>query len=121
VTISIKDSERNPADKYPMLEPRIFAKVSFNMISKKMVILPGDQISLRFASDYTSNEGLRLTPNIADPLLPSPMKERYQVVGAGGQTVTRLPCNDMKVADTVKCENFVAHCTGPDDKITLAI
>jgi hypothetical protein len=53
--------------------------------------------------------------------MPSPLKERYQVTDAGGKTVTRLPCNDMKVADTVKCTDFVAHCTGPDDRITLAI
>jgi len=27
----------------------------------------------------------------------------------------------MKVADTVVCTGYVAHCTGPDDRITLAI
>ena len=46
------------------------------------------------------------------------MKDRYQALDASG---TRLPCNDMKVADTVVCKDYVAHCTGPDDKITLAI
>lgn len=49
------------------------------------------------------------------------MKERYQIVDAAGIAATRLPCNDMKVADTVTCTDFVAHCTGPDDRITLAI
>lgn len=78
-------------------------------------------MSVRFASDYTPDEGLRIQPNIDDPAFPSPMKERYQVKDPSGAVNTRLPCNDMKVADTVKCENFVAYCTGPDDRITLTV
>ena len=104
-----------------MLEPRVFAKVQFNTLNKKLVILPGDQISIRFSSDYTPHEGLRIMPNIEDPALPQPMKDRYQVQDGSGNVVTRLPCNDMKVADTVNCSEFTTHCTGPDDMITLAI
>lgn len=103
-----------------MLEPRVYAKINFNKLENKMVILPGDQVSIRFASDYTPHEGLRMQPDIHNPNLPSPMKERYQIQ-ENGQTVTRLPCNDMKVADSVVCTGFTTHCTGPDDKITLAV
>ena len=42
-----------------------------------MKILPGDQVALRYYSDYTPHDGLRITPNMNDPALPSPMKERY--------------------------------------------
>lgn len=78
-------------------------------------------MGVRFGSDYTPGEGIRMSPNIDDPSLPSPMKERYQVVDASGAVSTRLPCNDMKVADTVTCDNFVAYCTGPNDRITLTV
>ena len=32
-----------------------------------------------------------------------------------------LPCEDMKVADTVQCEDFTAHCTTPEDTIKMTI
>ena len=63
---------------YPMVGPSIYAKVMFNAIKGEMKILPGDQVSVRFASDITPNVGLRLKPNIESEDLPSPMKEKYQ-------------------------------------------
>lgn len=64
----------------------------------KMIILPGDQIKVRFVTDYTDQEALRIQPEIHSPDMPSPLKERYQVDG-----VVRLPCDDQKVADSIIC------------------
>jgi hypothetical protein len=33
--------------------------------------------------------------------MPSPLKERYQTPNGAGGWNTRLPCDDMKVADTI--------------------
>ena len=38
-----------------------------------------------------------------------------------GEIETRLPCDDMKVADTLKCENLMVFCTNPNDKIVFAL
>jgi hypothetical protein len=47
-------------------------------------------------------------PEIYSPNMPSPIKERYQIDG-----ITRLPCDDRKVADTLMCEEFFVYCTDP--------
>jgi hypothetical protein len=48
--------------------------------------------------------------------MPSPIKERYQIDG-----VTRLPCDDRKVADTLNCEEFFVFCTDPAQQVNLNI
>ena len=78
-----------------MLDPRIYAKITFNKIHKNLVVLPGDQVSLKFTSEETYNHGLRITPDMSAKL-PSPFESRYRVAGK-----VELPCNDMKIADTI--------------------
>jgi hypothetical protein len=81
----------------PLLEPKVFTKITFKSLNSKMIILPGDQIKTRFVSDYTDQEAIRLSPEIYSSSMPSPIRERYQMVDG----VTRLPCDDRKVADTL--------------------
>lgn len=81
-----------------MLDPRVYAKITFNKIHTNLVVLPGDQVSLKFTSHETYNHGLRITPHMEDNSLPEPFKSRYI---KGGKV--ELPCNDMKVADTIEC------------------
>jgi len=103
-----------------MLDPRIYAKITFNRINTNLVVLPGDQVSLKFTSEDTYNHGLRITPDVESSQLPEPFKSRYQVPGPQGTTVN-LPCNDMKIADTIQCTNYEVYCTGPNDRITLSV
>ena len=44
--------------------------------------------------------------------MPSPLRERYQIEDSNEPNgfYVRLPCNDMKVADTILCEDFSAYC-----------
>lgn len=86
-----------------MLDPKIYAKITFNKIHTNLVVLPGDQVSLKFTSEDTYNHGLRITPDVESPGLPEPFRSRYQKVGANGQRTVELPCNDMKIADTISC------------------
>ena len=53
--------------------------------------------------------------------MPEPLKARYQIDNGSGEVYTRIPCDDMKVADTLKCESLEAYCTGPNDKIMFSI
>ena len=32
-----------------------------------------------------------------------------------------IPCDDMKVADTMICSDFYVYCTTPDDIISLTL
>ena len=51
---------------------------------------------------------MRLQPNIYSDKMPSPLKERYQLpytINGKTEYRTRLPCDDMKVADTIVCKN----------------
>jgi len=73
---------------------------------------------VRFVTSYTDQEAQRLAPEIHSDKFPSPLKERYRV-GATGEV--RLPCDDMKVADTVVCTDYVAHCTGPNDRVMFSV
>jgi len=80
-------------------------------------VLPYDQIKVRFITSNTDQDGLRLQPDIFSKEMPSPLKERYQVPlndGTGGFEV-RMPCDDMKVADSIQCENFDVYCSDPND------
>jgi hypothetical protein len=42
VTIQVRDSERNPRNSYPMLDPRVYAKIKFKKLHTNLVVLPGD-------------------------------------------------------------------------------
>jgi hypothetical protein len=33
-----------------MLEPKVFAKITLNSVNKNLVVLPGDQVALKFTS-----------------------------------------------------------------------
>jgi len=68
-------------------------------------------------TDYTDQEALRIQPEIHSPEMPEPLKGRYQE----GNGVVRLPCDDMKVADSVVCDDFISYCAEPDDKILFAL
>jgi hypothetical protein len=35
--------------------------------------------------------------------------------------LTRLPCDDRKVADTIVCRDFFVYCTDPSDRVDLRI
>jgi len=61
-------------------------------------------------------------PDIHSPKMESPLKERYQIpTGTGNNFDVRLPCDEMKLADTLKCDNMIAYCTSPNDKIVFAL
>jgi len=49
--------------------------------------------------------------------MPAPLKGRYQM----GNGVVRLPCDDQKVADSIVCTDFEAHCAEPGDRIFFAL
>ena len=76
----------NVADVTPLLLPQLYAKISFNSMNARMLILPGDRVGIRYdkRERITSvkkvddgPESVRLTPNIDDPALPEPFKTRY--------------------------------------------
>ena len=48
--------------------------------------------------------------------MPSPIRERYQYPG-----LTRLPCDDRKVADRIEFEDFAVYCTDKNDRINLKL
>ena len=113
----VRDSDKNC--NYPMIEPRLYAKINFNEIRQKLIILPEDQLKIRFVTSYSNKEALGIQPEIHSPDMPSPLKERYQIPDPTSEDgfYTRLPCDDMKVADTIVCNDFFVYCTGPDDII----
>lgn len=98
-----------------MLAPKVYATIEFHKVSTMMVILAGDVIKTRFVSGSTDQEAIRIMPEIYDPLMPSPIKERYQ------KPEGRLPCDDQKVADTIICNDYVVHCTDPNDRIMFNV
>lgn len=49
--------------------------------------------------------------------MPSPIRERYQLSNG----ITRLPCDDRKVADTLSCTDYVVHCTDPNHRILFSV
>jgi len=79
-----------------------------------MLIVPGDQVGIKFGSEVTPFEGIRLQPDIHSSALPSPMKERYQTPSG-----VRLPCNDMKISDSMVCQDTYIYCTDPNDDIKM--
>lgn len=120
ITILVRDSKTNSI--YPLIEPRVFSKIRFISINQKLIVLPGDQIKVRLVSKYSDNEALRLQPNIESSALPKPLSDRYHIsYGNSNQFYTRLPCDDMKVADSLVCTNFEANCADGNDRILFAI
>ena len=87
----------NVADLNPMLVPKPYARIKFNSMNGRMLILPGDRLGIRFGSTDTPYEAVRMQPNIHDPNLPEPFKSRY-VDNSGS---VRLPCNDVMIADSM--------------------
>jgi len=55
--------------------------------------------------------------------MPSPLKERYQIPDTlnPGNIEVRIPCDNMKVADTIVCSNFIVYCSKPDDLVVFAV
>jgi len=56
-------------------------------------------------------------PEIHSPSMPEPLKSRYQADDGS----IRLPCDDMKVADSISCEKLFIYCADPMDKISFSI
>jgi hypothetical protein len=99
----------------PLLELRPWAQISFNDMSERMLILPGDNIAIKYGASKCKEwnsagcldweiseepsdfEGVRLQPDIHSSQLPEPFKTRY--TSRDGQT--RLPCNDVMIADSL--------------------
>ena len=81
-----------------MLVPLPYATIRFKSMNGRMLILPGDRIGVRFGSSETPYEAIRMQPDIHDPNLPEPFKERYHAEGG-----IRLPCNDVMIADSIRC------------------
>ena len=101
----------------PLIEPRIYAKINFISLEKKLIILPGDQVKIRFVTAHTKQEALRLQPDIHSSSFPAPLRERYHI----GNNVVRLPCDDMKVADSINCSRFEVTCAEKDDIVIFQI
>jgi len=108
VTIHVKDPG--------MIQPKIFAKIEFKGMLKKMLILPGDRVGVRFGTDMQPYEAIRLQPDINSATLPEPFKSRYQTPSG-----IRLPCNDVMIADSIQCVDTVIYCTDPEDSIKMHI
>lgn len=116
----MRDSQRNPSETYPMLEPKIFAKITLKSVNKNLVVLPGDQVALKFTSAQSYNHGLRIAPDIQAGATSQPLPEHFRRRYIDGSKVV-LPCNDQKVADTVTCNDYVVFCFSPQDRITLSV
>jgi len=97
------------------IKPKPFVKVCMNSVAQ-MVILPGDQVFSSFSTDYTEQDSIRVMPEIYDPTMPTPIKERYQF-----NDVTRLPCDDRKVADLIEYKGFCVYCTDPEQRLNAQV
>jgi hypothetical protein len=107
-------------DMMPMLKPQPFAKIKFNAMNSRMLILPGDRLGIRFGSKDTPYEAIRMQPDIHDPKLPAPFDKRYQIT-ENGKTVVRLPCNDVMIADSMQCRDTIIYCRSADDEFKFSI
>jgi hypothetical protein len=56
VTIHVKDE--------PMVEAKMYAKIMFKSMKKKMLILPGDRVGIRFGTEAQPFEAIRMQPDI---------------------------------------------------------
>jgi len=85
-------------------------------MNNRMLILPGDRVGIRFGSTESPYEAVRMQPDIHNAALPEPFKTRYQT-----KTGTRLPCNDVMIADSVQCADTVIYCTSGEDEFRFSI
>ena len=59
--------------------------------------------------------------------LPFPFRDRYwigtssEISNPTNNHHTRLPCDDMKVADSITCVDFETNCADANDKILFAV
>jgi len=104
-----------------MIEPRLYAKINFDFIKEKLIILPEDKLKISFMTNNYSNQAVMIQPDIYSPSLPSPLRERYHVSNPVNpdEYDVQIPCDNMKVADTLVCDDYFVYCTSPDDMITL--
>jgi len=98
----------------PLMELRPYAKISFDEMNSKMMILAGDRIGIRFGAIESPYEAVRMQADIHSNDLPKPFKTRYQDPHSKVPGV-RLPCNDVMIADTIKCYDTDVYCSHPDD------
>ena len=102
-----------------MISAKMYAKIMFKSMSKKMLILPGDRVGIRFGTEAQPFEAIRMQPDIHSTDLPEPFATRYQTSKAqkGSEEWlrgVRLPCNDVMIADSMQCEDTVVYCTSAD-------
>ena len=71
----VKDSENNC--NYPMIEPKLYAKISFDQIAERLIILPEDKVKIKFVTNNYSNQAIMIQPDIYSPHIPTPLKDRY--------------------------------------------
>lgn len=111
-------------DVTPLLEPRPYVKIEYTGMRDRMLILPGDRVSVNFGSDFPekcdnllcrekSYEAFRMVPDIYSNALPEHMKKRYRT--KNGEV--RLPCNDVMIADSMSCSDVVIYCTKATDLV----
>jgi hypothetical protein len=108
VTINVKDMA-------PQLKAMPYAKIRFNSMNSRMLILPGDRIGIRFGSTDFPYEAIRMMPDIHSASLPEPFRTRYQTSGV------RLPCNDVMIADSMECTDTDVYCTSADQMMKMHI
>ena len=108
-----------------MLELKPHVRLNFNSMSTgRMLILPGDRISVRFDSDQDQYFAHTVQADINSPGLPEPFRTRYQsphrasVLGDSG---ARLPCNDVMIADAMTCSNVGVWCKDENEDFTFTV
>jgi hypothetical protein len=69
VTLHVK----GPTD----ISAKLFTKITFKNVNN-LVVLPGDQIKTTFMSGYTTQDSVRVMPEIYSTRMPAPIKDRYQ-------------------------------------------
>lgn len=85
-------------------------------MNSNMLILPGDRVGIRFGSSESPYEAIRMQPDIHSDDLPEPFRTRYQT-----DSGTRLPCNDVMIADSLTCQDTIIYCTSADDEFKFSI
>ena len=99
-----------------MLEPKIYAKIKFKNIRSRIVVLPGDQIRTRFSSSYTDQDEARFSPQTPSNDLPDNIRQRFT-----DDNLERNECENLQIADSIQCSDYVVHCTDPNDRILFTI
>jgi hypothetical protein len=60
-----------------MVDATMYAKIEFKSMLKKMLILPGDRVGVRFGTEEQPYEAIRIQADIHSAQLPEPFKTRY--------------------------------------------